>query len=129
MEGLGKRIKKLRRIKGFTLPELAEKAEVSKSYLWRIEESGNEGSGSSPSAKTLEKISRALEVSLFNDELFHTHELPESLVEYVVESRKRGDDITEEDIRMLSCVHYRGRRPSQPEDWDYIFKSIKKSVD
>lgn len=44
-----------------TLDELAKKAEISKSYLWELE---NKESQSSPSAEKLTSIAEALEISI-----------------------------------------------------------------
>ncbi|HUD19234.1 MAG TPA: helix-turn-helix transcriptional regulator [Patescibacteria group bacterium] len=58
----GERIEKLRRAKGLTQEELAEKAGLHRAYFWDIE------SGRNVSVKTAYKIAKALGVSL--SELF-----------------------------------------------------------
>jgi XRE family transcriptional regulator, master regulator for biofilm formation len=57
---IGKNIYNIRRSKGLTLTELAERADISKSYLSNIERDINKN----PSIKILEKISIVLEVDL-----------------------------------------------------------------
>ena len=57
-EKLGQRIEKLRKEKGFTQEELAEKAGLHRAYFWDIEQ------GRNISVRTAYKISRALGVSL-----------------------------------------------------------------
>ncbi|CAH2714873.1 HTH-type transcriptional regulator SinR [Neobacillus rhizosphaerae] len=57
---IGQRIKKLRQQKGYTLTELAELANVSKSYLSNIERSLNKN----PSIHFLMKTAKPLDVSI-----------------------------------------------------------------
>lgn len=56
---LGKKINALRKLKSFTLQELAEKVDSSKSYIWEIENK----EVAKPSAEILTKIARALDVT------------------------------------------------------------------
>ncbi|MEN9328648.1 MAG: hypothetical protein RI947_1456 [Candidatus Parcubacteria bacterium] len=55
---LGQRIENLRKSKGITQEELAEKAGLHRSYFWDIE------NGRNISVKTAYKIARALDVTL-----------------------------------------------------------------
>lgn len=57
---IGDNILRIRKQRGLTLSELAEKAFISKSYLSNIERSLNKN----PSIQVLEKISGVLQVSL-----------------------------------------------------------------
>lgn len=57
---IGKRIQQLRKSKGLTLSELAERANVAKSYLSNVERSIQ----SNPSIHFLEKIASILNVSV-----------------------------------------------------------------
>lgn len=57
---IGDRIKKYRLQKGISLTELAERADVAKSYLSSIERNIK----SNPSIQFLEKVSKELEVSV-----------------------------------------------------------------
>ncbi|GAW84986.1 conserved hypothetical protein [Bathymodiolus platifrons methanotrophic gill symbiont] len=56
---LGPKIKELRKDKGFTLEQLAEKIGSGKSYIWEIENRGVKR----PSAEKLTAIAQALETS------------------------------------------------------------------
>jgi XRE family transcriptional regulator of biofilm formation len=62
---IGKRIQKLRIEKGLTLSELAERADVAKSYLSNMERDVQ----SNPSIHFLEKVAAALDTTL--DVLLH----------------------------------------------------------
>ncbi|ENQ3078083.1 helix-turn-helix domain-containing protein [Bacillus sp. WLY-B-L8] len=57
---IGRNIYQIRKKKGFTLSELAERAGISKSYLSNIERSINQN----PSIQVLEKIASVLESDL-----------------------------------------------------------------
>lgn len=57
---IGKNICEIRKLRGFTLSELAEKAKVSKSYLSNIERNLNKN----PSIEVINKIARVLNVDL-----------------------------------------------------------------
>lgn len=57
---IGKNIYEIRKKRGYTLSELAEKASISKSYLSNIERNLNKN----PSIQVLEKIASVLNVDL-----------------------------------------------------------------
>lgn len=67
---IGSKISSLRKEKGYTLDELAEKAESSKSYIWELENK----SPPRPSAEKLARIAKALGVTL---DYFIDEEMPE----------------------------------------------------
>lgn len=57
---IGKKIKELRKAKGYTLDELATQADSSKSYIWELENK----TPPRPSAQKLAKIAKALGVTM-----------------------------------------------------------------
>jgi XRE family transcriptional regulator, master regulator for biofilm formation len=57
---IGQNIYKIRKQRGFTLSELAEKASISKSYLSNIERNVNQN----PSIQLLEKLANVLDVDM-----------------------------------------------------------------
>lgn len=59
-EQIGERIQKLRQDRGYSLSELAEKADVAKSYLSNVERNIQ----SNPSISFIQKIADALNVSI-----------------------------------------------------------------
>lgn len=59
IEKLGKQIGKLRKLKGLTQAQLAEKIEVTQAYLGHLEQGRK-----SPSLETLEKIATALKIQI-----------------------------------------------------------------
>jgi Predicted transcriptional regulators len=60
IEEIGKRIQQLRSDKGLSISELAERADVAKSYISNVER----GLQSNPSIQFLEKVATALDVSI-----------------------------------------------------------------
>lgn len=60
IDEIGKRIQQLRSDKGMSISELAERAEVAKSYISNVER----GLQSNPSIQFLEKVASALDVSI-----------------------------------------------------------------
>lgn len=58
---LGKRIRKIRKEKGFSQEELADKAKVHRTYMGKIERGE-----SNPPIYTIFKISKALSVHIFD---------------------------------------------------------------
>ena len=87
---LGERIKAIRKEKGMTISELAEKAGVAKSYLSSIERNMQ----SNPSIQFIEKISDALGISV-NDILHYSddvdlEDLDSEWLEIVLEAMESG---------------------------------------
>jgi transcriptional regulator with XRE-family HTH domain len=85
---IGNKIRVLRKEKGYTLDELAVKADSSKSYIWELENKNPPR----PSAEKLAKIAKALGVTL----------------DYFVD-----DEVPEEDAR--DAMFYREYRKKDPE--------------
>lgn len=90
---IGERVKQLRKAKGLSLTELAERAGVAKSYLSSIERNIQ----SNPSVQFLEKIAAVLNVSVEalltgHDSGEHSHnlELDQDWAELVKEAMESG---------------------------------------
>lgn len=86
---IGEKIKQLRIEKNMSISELAEKANVAKSYLSSIERNIQ----SNPSIQFIEKISTVLGVSvneLIRDHQYNTEELDEEWLEIVYEAMRSG---------------------------------------
>ncbi|WP_435922296.1 helix-turn-helix domain-containing protein [Paenibacillus sp. DYY-L-2] len=74
-DNIGERIQKIRQDRGYSLSELADKADVAKSYLSNVER----GIQSNPSISFIEKIADALNVSIHS--LLYGDHSPESLLD------------------------------------------------
>lgn len=117
----GTYIAELRERKGFSLRELEKRAgDVSHVYIWRLEK----GDRDAPSAETLDKLSKALDVSErewelallllrteINDELFRI-------------ARDRTD-IPMSDIEPVATMSFRGSRPTDEVGWIRLIDFVK----
>ncbi|MCQ6275287.1 helix-turn-helix transcriptional regulator [Bacillus sp. V3B] len=93
---IGKNITLLRKEKDLTLSELAERANVAKSYLSNIERNINQN----PSIQIVEKIARVLDVevkTLINGEIAETETLHTEWIDLIEEIKKSG--LKKEDIQ------------------------------
>ncbi|WP_273851263.1 helix-turn-helix domain-containing protein [Guptibacillus spartinae] len=98
---IGQNILKIRKSKGLTLSELAERAKVSKSYLSNIERNLKQN----PSIQVIEKLAYVLDVEL--NVLLHEDEKRPNLSEqewvaFVEELRKSG--IRKEQLREYKTI-------------------------
>jgi len=123
--GVGARIRRYREDRGLSLSQLAANANISKGYLWSLE---NEDTPGRPSANTLYAIAEALGVlmsDLFGRILTHEADdtdIPDSLRQFAEEN-----DLPDADIRMLASVQFRGERPTTARGWEYIYNAIHHS--
>jgi transcriptional regulator with XRE-family HTH domain len=122
---IGKRIKKRRIDAGLSLSQLAVDAEVSKSYLSRLESEEGE---MRPSGKTLYRIAGALGTTM--SDLLEREvlvdgpiDLPPSLAKFAA---KRN--LTPREKKMLAQINFRGRHPETVDDWEFLWTAIQRSV-
>jgi transcriptional regulator with XRE-family HTH domain len=109
-----------------TATQLADKADISKSYLSELEAAPDDTRG--PSANVLYRIADALGVAM-SDLLGRPiipdreHPRPASLTRF-------GEmyKIPEADLRMLERIQFRGDAPKTPERWNFIYQAIKNSA-
>lgn len=126
--GMGDRIRKFRNEKGLNLSQLAERAEVSKSYLSALENSdASMQAARRPSAETLYAIAQALGVTMAD--LLGRKTLarpdttpPQSLIKF---ANQYG--LPAADVRMLSAIKFRGEPPRTAERWQHIYNAIRMS--
>ncbi len=130
---IGKKIRTLRLGKGWSLPDLAEKAAVSKGFLFQIESHEN----TNPSLDTLNKLANALGVTL--SDLLQTETVkakqivPESLqlaLEEFIKERHAENLPVDADILQ---AHYdlqerKGQSKKTKEDWAWLYGSIERVV-
>lgn len=124
---LSDQIRQRRLGQNLSLAELARRAQVSKGYLSQLE---NTTDGPRPSADVLYRIAFALGASvgeLLEKQIPHTGaeltDIPASLREFAHRAQ-----LEEEDIKMLAQIKYKGHQPRTPEDWSFIYESIKRST-
>lgn len=110
-----------------SLAELARRANISKGYLSQLE---NGSETPRPSADILYRIAFALGASvgeLLEKQIPHTGEeltdIPAGLRTFAQQAH-----LSDDDIRMLSQIKYKGQRPDSPDDYRYIYESIRRTV-
>lgn len=121
---IGDRIRRYRGETALSLSQLAERAGISKSYLWNLE---NHPQDKRPSAKTLYALAQVLGVTiadLLGTELVATEEIE---VEEALADFAREDKLPKSDVTMLASIQWRGERPRSVERWRYIYQAIKTS--
>jgi len=132
MKNIGGKIRALRAEKQMTLPQLAEKANLSKGLISKIENAEE----SNPSLDTLYNIAEALDVSLAT--FLETeqaqlnriipHKPPhwqEGLISYLKENGKEPDQ------NILNAMYVlrnrKGAKSADLELWKFLYQSIEKS--
>lgn len=130
---LAKRIHEARKAAGFTLDELAERAGVSKTYLWELE---NDTKGEKkPSADVLLRIATALSVTIADllglpsirvDE--SKVDLSPSLVAFRDWMKTIGETLSPNDLRDLATMRFRGGQPRSKEDWHDLYRLMKRAT-
>lgn len=120
---IGDRICKYRREAGLSLNQLATSAQVSKGYLWSLENEPDKR----PSAETLYAIAEALGVTMST--LLGRRLLAEPPTDIPVSLREFANDkgLPEKDVRMLAGIEFRGVRPQTRERWEHIYNAIRMS--
>ena len=130
---LAKRIREERERAGFTLDQLAEKADVSKTYLWELEKDAK--GEKKPSADVLLRIAEALAITIADllalpavrvDET--NVNLSPSLIEFRDWMKKIKEPLTEGDIRDLATMRFRGGQPKTKDDWYDLYRLMKRST-
>lgn len=145
VQALGRRLKQLRELKGKSLSRLAQDAQVSKSYLAKLER----GEIENPGLKTLHAIAGALEITL--NELLKPStnqappspsaaasevaeyeqvlaELPPGLRTFLDEKEAAGDRVPADMVRLLAGIEFRGNKPETSEDWRFVYNAIRRSM-
>jgi transcriptional regulator with XRE-family HTH domain len=128
---LAHNLRDARKRASLTLEELARAAEISKTYLWELE--NDEDGVKKPSGEILLRIANAL--SLTVAELLGMPtvqvdgaklELTRSLIEFRDWMEKIGQPICDEDFRDLAAMRFRGGQPRTKEDWFDLYRTLKR---
>jgi transcriptional regulator with XRE-family HTH domain len=124
--GLGERLRHLREKEGISLSEVARRAQVSKAYVSQLERGGS----TEPSYSVVTRLATALGTTV--EELTgqsvvwdpSEHEaIPGSLRTFAQRS-----GVPDVDVSMLAKIHFRGKRPRDPEDWAHLYETIKRTI-
>jgi transcriptional regulator with XRE-family HTH domain len=131
---LAKRIREERERAGLTLDQLAEKAELSKTYLWELEKD-TKGT-KKPSADVLLRIAQALSITIADllalpaVRVADTNvNLSPSLIEFRDWMKKIKEPLSDEDLRDLATMRFRGGQPKTKDDWYDLYRLMKRSTE
>jgi len=132
---VGSKIRALRLEQGLTIPQLAEKAGVSAGLLSQLENA--DGEKANPNLQTLQKIARALNVTvgdLLGNSIATSHRIvPErvdkGLSEFIASARKRGMELDDAVLQGCYGMQERDGAPKTAEDWEFLYKTIKMNFD
>jgi transcriptional regulator with XRE-family HTH domain len=123
---LAKRIRGLRTEAGLSLEELATRAGLSKTYLWELEK--DQAGTRKPSADILLKLAKALSTTIAELLALPTVraqtaevQLPSSLVEFSQHMAAQDRPLTEEDLRDLAVMRFRGGQPRTADEWMQVY--------
>lgn len=125
---LGERIRILRLEAHLSLPELADKAGISKSVLFQLETSD----APNPSLETLQKIAKALGVTLAallqKDSVRAKRVMPDriddALKEMMGDLRKQKLPVNEAALDALYVLQERTGAPKTAKDWRWLYDTI-----
>ena len=130
---LAQRLHQARREAGLTLDQLADASGLSKTYLWELEH--DEEGVKKPSADTLMKLVTPLRTTIadllglptvqVNDQKV---ELSQSLQEFSDWMKKTDRELSEDEIRDLATMRFRGGQPKSVEDWDDLYRTLKRTT-
>lgn len=130
---VGKRIRALRNEKNINLPELAEKAGVSKGFLSQLENDDE----ANPSLDSLNKVAKALGITLAalleKDPVKPRRIIPEyvdpGLKEFIEESNSLGEQLDERILQALYVLQQREGEPTKDKkSWRWLYESIQRGV-
>jgi transcriptional regulator with XRE-family HTH domain len=130
---LADRIRKLRENKELSLDELADKAKISKTYLWELER--DTAGTKKPSADVLIRVATALSTTLADLLSLETVtiqqlpvELPPSLKDFQNRMAAQNTPLTADDLRDLAVMKFRGGQPQTADEWHQLYLLLASST-
>ncbi len=129
---LAKKIREERTKAGLTLDELAEKAGLSKTYLWELEQ--DEAGVKRPSADLVLKIADALSLTIADLMGLPTVKvqkesvnIPKSLFDFRDQQLLMGNKLSDKDLRDLAGMSFRGGQPRTAEGWFAVYLAFSRN--
>ncbi len=123
---LAERIRTLRDQADMSLEDLAKKAGLSKTYLWELEK--DESGAKKPSADVLLRLANALGTTIAELLALPTVrtdaqqvQLPPALVDLRDRLKKQGTELSEQDLRDLAVMRFRGGQPRTADEWMQVY--------
>lgn len=130
---LAKRIREERERAKLTLDKFAEKAGISKTYLWELEH--DEDGDKKPSADVLMRIAGALSITIADLLALPAVKVDETkidispaLIDFQDWMAKIGEPLTEEELRDLATMRFRGGQPRSKDDWHDLYRILKRTT-
>jgi transcriptional regulator with XRE-family HTH domain len=130
---LAHKIRTLREGKGLSLDELAARAKISKTYLWELEQ--DTAGIKKPSADVLLRIANALSTTLADLLSLATVriqqaavELSPSLKEFQERMAAQKTALTDDDLRDLAVMKFRGGQPQTADEWHQLYLLLVSSI-
>ncbi|MCC9296537.1 helix-turn-helix domain-containing protein [Clostridium sp. WLY-B-L2] len=123
---LGENIKKIMNEKGISAKKIAEKAEISTTYLSYILNDKRKN----PSLEVLQKIASILDVSVndFFDDKYNTNEDNEFNPTLSVKEQKRLDKQAQDIVNNLSVSLSKNKNSLEDEDYEILQASISAAL-
>jgi len=128
---LAKRLKQYREEVGLSLEQLADAARTSKGYIWELE--NDEEAKKKPSAEMLMRIADALSITLA--ELLglptitvkkEKVSISKSLLEFKKQMELLGKPLSDEDLKGLAGMSFRGGQPRSVDEWHDLFLTLDR---
>lgn len=128
---LAKRLKQYREKAGLSLEQLADAARTSKGYIWELE--NDESEKKKPSAEMLMRIADALSITLA--ELLglptitvkkEKVSISKSLLEFKKQMELLGKPLSDEDLKGLAGMSFRGGQPRSVDEWHDLFLTLDR---
>lgn len=119
----GERLRTLRKNRGLSLDQLASKTGISRAYLWKLEKKP----AANPSLELMERLAKELDTTV--GELAGS--IPPAEPASIPDSLKKCQDhygLTDDDVRDLSRIRFRGGQPGSPDDWYVLYLNLKKAM-
>lgn len=130
---LADRLLQARKDAELTLDQLAEASGLSKTYLWELE--NDKEAVKKPSADTLIKLVTPLRTTIADllglptvqvNNL--TVEVSNSLLEFCDWMRQTGRELSDDEIRDLATMRFRGGQPKSRDDWDDLYRTLRRTT-
>lgn len=125
-DSVGARIQALREELGLSRAELADRADLSKSYIWNLE---NKPEHQRPSGDTLYALAEALNTTmseLLGRKLLTTPPSADD-VSPSLRTFARKAKLNQADVGMLASIKWRGDPPTSPGRWQFVYDALKAS--
>jgi transcriptional regulator with XRE-family HTH domain len=126
---LAARLRHFRERAGLSLDVVAEKAGISKTYLWELEK--DTAGEKKPSADVLLRIAAALSVTIADLLDLPTVqvkqrkvELPRALRDFRERMVALHTPLSDDDVRDLALMRFRGRQPETADDWHQLYLAL-----